>query len=161
MLRSLPAGTPFEIVSFGSHHASLFKEARALDDASLGVASRAIDKMNADMGGTNILAPLESVFERKLPEGFAREVVLLTDGQVSNVDQVVKLVQANANSARTFALGIGSGASRDLVRRLASSGRGKAEFVADDERVETKVVRLLRSALQPAFTDVTVEWSDG
>ena len=40
---------------------------------------------------------------------------------------------------RCFTFGIGSGASTALVRGIARAGNGSAEFIADDERMQSKV----------------------
>lgn len=42
-----------------------------------------IERVNADMGGTEILNPLEHVFKMK-KRGNRKFIFLLTDGQVSN-----------------------------------------------------------------------------
>ena len=59
---------------------------------------------------------------------------------------------------RCFTFGIGSGASTALVEGLARAGNGTAEFVKEGERLQPKVIRSLKRALQPAVTDVSVEF---
>ena len=40
---------------------------------------------------------------------------------------------------RCFTFGIGSGASSALVSGIARAGNGSAEFIADNERMQSKV----------------------
>ena len=40
---------------------------------------------------------------------------------------------------RCFTFGIGSGASTALVRGIARAGNGSAAFIADNERMQSKV----------------------
>ena len=44
---------------------------------------------------------------------------VLTDGEVSNADLVIKLVKENSSHTRVFSLGLGSSASRHLVNGIA------------------------------------------
>jgi Ca2+-binding EF-hand superfamily protein len=148
-LRSLPPGCRFNIIGFGSRTELLFDAPRPYDAESLQMASHHAQTVQADLGGTELLAPLQQIFSWPVPCGFERRIVLLTDGQVSNTQQVLDLVRRNASLAGVYTIGIGSGVSQHLVTGLAEAGHGAAEFVAGDERLESKVVRQLQRALQP------------
>ena len=86
------------------------------------------------------------------------QVIVLTDGQVTNTDEVLALARAHAGHARIFTFGIGPGASHHLVRGLARAGGGAAEFIHPGERVEPKVVRQFGRIASPALTDVRIDW---
>ena len=45
---------------------------------------------------------------------------------------------------RCFAIGIGSGVSTELVDGIARAGRGAAEYVLENERLQTKVSLVLK-----------------
>ncbi len=48
--------------------------------------------MEASMGGTNVLQALQSVYETPLTgEGWFRQIIFLTDGDVCNQDEVCAL----------------------------------------------------------------------
>jgi Vault protein inter-alpha-trypsin domain/von Willebrand factor type A domain len=156
-LRSMMSGCRFNIVGFGSTHESLFTESRSYDEASLAAASAHVASLRADLGGTEILPALQDVLEQKR-SSLPRQVVVLTDGQVTNTDAVVALVRSHAAQTRVFSFGIGAGSSRHLVRGIARAGGGCAEFIASRERVEPKVVQLFSRLLTPALTDVRMDW---
>jgi hypothetical protein len=59
---------------------------------------------------------------------------------------------------RVFTFGIGSGASSELVNGLARAGNGSAEFIQSDERMQPKVISSLKKALQPAVTDIQIQF---
>jgi hypothetical protein len=160
-LRSLHEGCRFNIVGFGSTSEALFPESRAYDQASLDVASRHVAGLRADLGGTELLPALTSVLGMRHHEGLPRQVVVLTDGEITNTDAVLALAATHASRSRIFTFGIGAGASHHLVRGLARAGRGMAEFIYPGERIETRVARLVRRLLSPALTDVAVDWVDG
>jgi len=148
-LRSLRPGTQLNIVGFGSRFESLFEATRPYDDQSLREASRHVKRMDADLGGTEILAPLRSVLEQAPQGDRPRVVFLLTDGQVTNTDDVIALVRRHSDTTRVFTFGIGAGASDQLVKGVARAGRGAAESIAPGERIEGKVLRQLKRAPRP------------
>jgi hypothetical protein len=157
-LRSMTPGCRFNIVGFGSDFGRLFPESRPYDDESLKMASAYVQQLSADRGGTNILPALQSVLGQPSASGLRRQAVVMTDGEVSNTDEVIALAKANAATTRVFTFGIGAGPSRHLVQGLARAGRGTAEFIAPGERIEAKVLRLFGRLLAPAIDEVTMEW---
>jgi Ca-activated chloride channel homolog len=157
-LRSMVPGCRFNIVSFGSTFQPLFPENRSYDETSLEQASTHVAGLQADLGGTEILPALQFVLQQPPQPGLARQVVVLTDGQVTNTDAVLRLASAHAASARIFTFGIGAGASHHLVKGLARAGGGTAEFIYPGERIEPKVVRQFGRLLSPAVTDVQLAW---
>ena len=99
-LKSLPSGCRFNIVEFGSTFRCLFKSSAVYNDTNLKKASKLAEHLSANLGGTEILQPLKWIFNKPLIKGFPRQVFLLTDGAVSNTNEVIKLVQDKAKSAR-------------------------------------------------------------
>ena len=157
-LRSLAPGSRFNIVSFGSTYEALFAESRAYDEASLGEAAAFVRPLEADLGGTEILPALQFVVQQPAVAGMPRQVLVLTDGEVTNTDEVIDLARRHASTARFFTFGIGAGASHHLVKGLARASRGAAEFIAPGERIEAKVMRQFKRVFAPAMTDVKVAW---
>lgn len=157
-LRSLPAGIPFNVVGFGSTHEALFPASRPYDEQSLAEASAHVKALQADLGGTEILRPLEAILAAPVAGGGLRQLFVLTDGEVSNTDEVLEVVRRHSATNRLFAFGIGAGASHHLVKGIARAGRGAAEMIAPGERVEAKVMRQFARALSPALDEVRVDW---
>ena len=157
-LRSMIPGCTFNIVGFGNTYESLFAESRSYDDASLAAASAHVRELNANLGGTEILPALRFVLEQPVRAGRTHQVVVLTDGEVTNTDAVIALARQHAAHARVFTFGIGAGSSHHLVEGLARAGAGAAEFIHPGERIEPKVVRQFGRLLSPALTDVRVSW---
>lgn len=157
-LRSLPAGLPFNVVGFGSTHEALFPASRPYDETSLAEASAHVKALEADLGGTEVLRPLEAILPSPVAGGGLRQLFVLTDGEVSNSDEVLELVRRHSATNRPFAFGIGAGASHHLVKGIARAGRGASEMIAPGERIEAKVMRQFARALSPALDDVRVDW---
>jgi Ca-activated chloride channel family protein len=157
-LRSMIAGCTFNIVGFGSTFESLFPASRSYDEGSLAEASAHVRNLRANLGGTEILPALQMVLAQPRSGSLLRQIVVLTDGQVTNTDAVLALVKQRAADARVFTFGIGAGSSHHLVNGLARAGGGTAEFIHPGERIEPKVVRQFGRLLSPALTDVRMSW---
>lgn len=157
-LRSLKEGDCFNIVGFGSSFELLFESPRVYDDASLEEASRHVDHLQANLGGTEILPALRAILEQPVSGERARQVVLLTDGEVSNEQAVIGAARSHAGTTRIFTFGIGHGCSEFLVRSLARVSGGAAELILPGERIEPKVLRQLARLATPRLADVKVSW---
>jgi hypothetical protein len=157
-LRSMTSGCRFNIIGFGSRTIALFPQSREYDESALRTASAHVASLDADLGGTEILPALRSALESPRHGSLARQVVVFTDGEVTNTDAVLALAARHADQARIFTFGIGAGASHYLVKGLARVGRGSAEFIFPGERIEPKVVRQFGRLLSPALTNVRVHW---
>ena len=157
-LRSMIPGCRFNIVGFGSTYRALFKESRVYDEASLAEASTHVAKLEADLGGTEVLPALQFVLAGRADRSLPRHIVVLTDGEVTNTDAVLALARTNSADARIFTFGIGAGASHHLVNGLARAGGGTAEFIFPGEHIEPKVVRQFGRLLSPALTNIRIDW---
>ncbi len=102
-LRSLTPGSRFNVVGFGSSFQQLFPESRPYDEASLALATAHVSGLRADLGGTEILAPLEAILKAPTRPGLPRQLFVLTDGQVSNTEAVIRLVRRHSADTRVFA----------------------------------------------------------
>jgi len=168
-LHSIPANCYFNIWSFGSQFSSLFYKgfsynakscSKKYDDTTLEKAKNHVNQMYANFGGTEIYRPLEAIFNQKPISGHAKQIFLLTDGDVSNNQSVIKLVKDNCRDARVFTLGLGSSASRNLVKGVARAGNGTSIFASLNEDLRPKVMTLLKNSLMPSLTNVEILWNN-
>lgn len=134
-----------------------------LNEQTLKQALTHVAQIQPDMGGTALLEPLEIAFEEAPSSEFPRVIFVLTDGNVENTSEVLKLVRTQSKDARVFAIGLGADADETLVRGLAKAGRGLADFVADgaegNTSLQTVVVRQLSKALEPSLRKPALSWS--
>ncbi|XP_059188420.1 von Willebrand factor A domain-containing protein 5B1 [Centropristis striata] len=158
ILKSLVPGCLFNIVGFGSTFKSLFTTSQNYEEDALALACEYIRKIRADMGGTNILAPLNWILRQPMFSGHPRLLFLLTDGAVSNTGKVIELVRSHARYIRCFTFGIGQNACRRLVQGLATVSKGTAEFLADGERLQPKMIKSLKKTMSPVLSDISIEW---
>ncbi|XP_047016465.2 von Willebrand factor A domain-containing protein 5B1 [Ictalurus punctatus] len=158
ILKSLFPACLFNIISFGSTFKPLFATSQSYDEESLGTACEYIKKIRADMGGTNILAPLNWILRQPLWRGHPRLLFVLTNGAVSNMGKVIELVRSHSRSIRCYTFGIGPGVCRRLIQGLATVSRGAADFLAEGERLQPKMIKCLKKSMAPVLSDISIEW---
>lgn len=101
-LRSIPSGCYFNIIGFGSHFKALFETSQYYNQETLDLATSYVESINADFGGTELLPPLQHVFKQPSITGYTRQVFVLTDGAVSNTQQVIWEVKRNCCHTRFY-----------------------------------------------------------
>ncbi|CAI9733737.1 Hypothetical predicted protein [Octopus vulgaris] len=160
-LKSLPLGCSFNAISFNNDFEFLFKEgSREYSEDSLNEALKFQKNLYAS-GGTEILSALKSLSVKKPFQNFHRQVFLITDGEVYNTNDVIQLVKSQVKNTRYFTIGIGSGASTELVKGIARAGKGQAEFVMTNDNLKAKVMRLLKLSMQPFVSSVCLSAKHG
>lgn len=78
-----------------------------------------------------------------MQEGYPRHIFLLTDGGVSNTQGVIQMVKKSTKYCRVHTIGIGNGASLDLIDGCAKNGKGKSIMISDNENPSAKIIELL------------------
>jgi hypothetical protein len=137
----------------------LFSASQEYNEDTLRAASDYVTRtIDSNLGGTELLAPLADIFAQQRDPDYPRVVFLLTDGEVTNTEQVLKSVKKSTGDTRVFTFGIGADASKTLVSGIAKFGNGRAEYVRSGERLEAPVMRTLKKALQPPIKNVSIDW---
>ncbi|CAF0991709.1 unnamed protein product [Adineta steineri] len=159
-LKSLPINCYFNIVRFGSRYKCLFNETTAIyNEENVQQAEQLINSMQADLGGTELLELLKWFKQYPPVQDRARQIFLLTDGEINDVSQVIDLCRSMASSTRIFSFGLGHSPSRSLVKGLARSTNGQFVFISPNTNVDIYVGEQLKKALQPCITNIHVEWN--
>lgn len=99
-VKSLPNECYFNVIAFGSRFRQLF---HASDKYSKHTTERAVvfaNQLQATLGGTDLLPPLQWIFKKPSCAGLPRQVFIITDGGVTNTQQVLNIVKQNRHYAR-------------------------------------------------------------
>jgi hypothetical protein len=155
-LKSLPADSKFNIISFGSTFAGMFETSQTYNRETLNRAINEVSGFGADLGGTEILEPINHALQQDSDPQYPKTIFLLTDGDVSSPDQVVKVVAENSARARVHTIGIGEGVSTYLIKEVAKAGKGTYSFVSKNEDLNSTVTAALRRTILPAMTRWTL-----
>ena len=156
-LRNMEAGDSFNIVAFESGCHYLFPAGNVpFNQGSLDRASIWINNL-VPRGGTEIMEPVKYALESSGKEGTA--ILLFTDGQVGNEQEIIDLVRSRIRGNRLFTFGIDTAVNSYFINSLAEAGRGLPEFIHPGERIEDKVIRQFYRINSPAVSNAAVRWS--
>jgi len=132
---------------------------------------RAIEQLSRTdaRGGTEMLEPLERAVQLLNDEadpepGSARAadgrrdrvLVLVTDGQVGNEDQILHRIGPLLTRIRVHAVGIDQAVNAGFLSRLASAGRGRCELVESEDRLDEAAARIHRRIGAPLVTGLAL-----
>jgi uncharacterized protein YegL len=161
-LKSLPDNSRFNVVSFGSDFQFMFPKSVQSDDETLTDAIAQISKMDANMGGTEIAQPLSKIYDTLVESDYKPNVFVITDGQVSNTESVLSIIQnlKRDRHARVHMVGIGNGISVDMIKRGSEYGGGYHLFILSEAKMKQQIMRLLSQIVLPPLTDVQIDYDN-
>ncbi|KAJ7784830.1 von Willebrand factor type A domain-containing protein [Mycena maculata] len=166
MLRALPhQESLFQIASFGDYITFLWNDgSKPYNQETLEAATRHVDGMDADYGGTDIQYALEQCFRARKRDR-PMSLLVLTDGDAWDLDRVLSAVKSAvvgtpANAfLRVSVLGIGNSASTAMCEGIARLGNGTCMMVGEEETSFTgKIARMLRATRTPPISNISVDW---
>src|SRR5271157_2210218 len=121
-------------------------------------------------GGTQMAEPLLRAADRltgkkagheKRPareeQGRDAILVLVTDGQVGNEDQILRTLAPKLGGIRVFTLGIDRAVNEAFLRRLAELGHGRCELVESEDRLDEVMEAIHRQIGTPLLTDLALD----
>ncbi|XP_014795333.1 PREDICTED: von Willebrand factor A domain-containing protein 5B2 isoform X2 [Calidris pugnax] len=157
-LKSLPARTLLNIASFSADVQPLFASSRLCSNETLRRAGEHLGGLRAEAGGTNLLAALGWALAQPLCHGYPRQLFLFTHAAAGNTGRILRLLRRQASTLRCFSFGLGPRACRRLLKGMAKVSRGRAEFLSPAERLQPKLIQSLKKAMEPAVSDITIDW---
>src|SRR5260370_213170 len=120
---------------------------------NIAAARRFVRNLEAG-GGTEMLPALLHVMRKSETPGYLRHIVLLTDGDLGNEEQIFDALRGNLGGARLYTVAIGSSPNFFLATKMAQFGRGTFTHIADIGEIREQMGRLLGTIESPVLTDV-------
>jgi Ca-activated chloride channel family protein len=112
-------------------------------------------------GGTEMLGPLRDGLALLADSPRDRVLVLVTDGQVGNEDQILREITPLIGPTRVHTVGIDRAVNAGFLGRLAALGAGRTELVESEDRLDEAMEQIHRRIGAPAVTDLAVTASGG
>jgi len=105
-------------------------------------------------GGTVLLEPLEQALRllRAGEQGRDRVLVLITDGQVGNEDQILAATAGLVQGVRIHTVGIDQAVNAGFLGRLAAAGGGRCELVESEDHLDAAMDAIHRRITAPLVT---------
>ena len=159
-LKSLPLGVKFNICSFGTFHSFLWQKSKLYSQDTLLESTSYVESFDASLGGTEIFTAIKASIESRYVD-IPCEIMLLTDGEVWDQQEIFTYLNEAVNNSesgiRVFTLGVGNSVSHAFIEGIARAGNGFSQAVGEDEKLDSKVVRMLKGGLSPHVTDYSLE----
>ncbi len=156
ILDSLRPGDLFNVIAFGNNQDAVFGRETVVSADSLDRARLFVRRLDADMGGTEIGAALRAAYDIAKEPGMARDLLLITDGEVWETDRVV--AEARRSGHRIFTVGVGNSVAEPFVRALADATGGACELVAPREDMAERIHRHFERILASPTRAARVVW---
>ncbi|XP_059956066.1 von Willebrand factor A domain-containing protein 5B2 isoform X1 [Mesoplodon densirostris] len=158
-VKSLPPQTLINLATFGTLVQPLFPESQPCSDEAVQLICESIERLQAAGGPPDVRSALDWALGQPQHRAHPRQLFLLTAASpmAAATHQTLELMRRHRGAARCFSFGLGP-ACRPLLQGLSALSRGQAYFLRPGERLQPMLVQALRKALEPALSDISVDW---
>lgn len=161
LIRDLVSGLnetdTFNVVLFANESAMLSSESVSPTTTNIEMAMRFIDEQEG-YGGTALAPALRKAIALPKEDNAARSIVLITDGYISNEQDIFEIIDQNMDTASFFSFGIGSSVNDYLIEGIAKSGMGESFIVTDSEDAAESAERFRTYIEAPLLTDIKIAY---
>lgn len=155
-LKQLDTGDKFNIIPFESDFEAMNIKSIEYNEENMEKAIKYINSLKP-LGGTEILDPIKfALYERDTE----KIILLFTDGQVGNEDEIIKFVEDNINRSRIFPFGIDTNVNSSFIKQLARVGNGKAELIQPKEKIDDKIIRTFARIQTPLLEEIRIDYGN-
>lgn len=155
-LKQLDTGDKFNIIPFESDFEAMNIKSIEYNEENMENAIKYINSLKP-LGGTEILDPIKfALYERDTE----KIILLFTDGQVGNEDEIIKFVEDNINRSRIFPFGIDTNVNSSFIKQLAKAGNGKAELIQPKEKIDDKIIRTFARIQTPLLEEIKIDYGN-
>jgi Ca-activated chloride channel family protein len=147
----------FGILAFSSGYQELSPQPLPATSQNVEAARQYVVNLQAG-GGTEMLPALLHLMQKPETPGYLRHIVLLTDGDLGNEEEIFTAMRQNLGNARLYTVAIGSAPNLFLATKMAQFGRGTFTHIADIHEIQQQMSKLFESIESPVLTDVKLSF---
>jgi Ca-activated chloride channel family protein len=156
-LDNLYPSDTFNLITFSGDTHILFPQPVPATKQNLNRAQAFLESRSGG-GGTEMMTAIKAALAPSDDQSHIRIVCFMTDGYVGNDMEIISEIQKHQN-ARVFSFGIGNGANRFLLDKMAEVGRGEVEYVTLVEDGSAAARRFHDRIRNPLLTDISIDWN--
>lgn len=157
LVSNLKETDTFNLVLFSGSSEQLSQKSLTATKENIGKAIDLIDRQEGS-GGTSLSPALEKAIRIPSDNNAARSIIVITDGYISNEENVVDLIGRNLGTTSFFSFGIGSSVNRCLIEGIAYAGAGESFVVTDAEDASETAGRFRTYIQSPVLTDIKISY---
>lgn len=161
LIRDLVSGLnetdTFNLVLFASDSTLMSHESVPATAENIESAIKLIEEQEGG-GGTALVPALGEALDIPKNDDTARSIVIISDGYISNEQEVFTVVDHNMESASFFSFGIGTSVNDCLIEGIAKSGLGESFIVTDSEDAAESAERFRTYIQSPLLTDIKISY---
>jgi Ca-activated chloride channel family protein len=147
----------FGILQFNNGYREFAQWPMAASAQNVASAREYVRRLQAG-GGTEMLPALRHLMAKPEIPGYLRHIILLTDGDLGNEEEIFAAMRRDLGGARLYAVAVGSAPNLFLAAKMAQFGRGTSTHVADSNEIEEQMTQLFEKIESPVLTDLNVSF---
>ena len=157
-LQSIPVGSYYQIIGFGSHFEKYDEAPKEYNKENIKESINIIQNLSANLGGTNIYDPLKDIFDSKDYDNIKlpRNIFLLTDGSVNNKNDVLNIIEANNLKFTIYSIGIGKYFDENLIKNAGIIGKGNYNFCNELDKLNSIIASEINKCCNPFISDINL-----
>jgi len=162
LLNQMHPNDSFNLIQFNNSYEYLFPTAVPVTPDNIFKAVNYVQNLQAD-GGTEMANAMRTALSasNQIPPGQRkqlRQVIFITDGSISNEQQLFSIIEKQLGPTRLFTIGIGTAPNSYFMRKAAEFGRGTFTYISNISEVETKMKELFKKLESPLLTKLKITW---
>lgn len=157
LVSNLKETDKFNLVLFEDDTYLLAGKSVSANEKNISTAMDLIDEQEGG-GGTSLLPALDKAISIPMNPDFARSIVVITDGYISNESEIYDVINENMSTTSFFSFGIGGSVNDYLIKGIAQCGFGEAFIVTDSEDAAESAERFRTYIESPLLTGITVDY---
>jgi len=159
-LQSLPAGSYYQIIGFGSNFKKYDKTPKEYISENIKKSIKLIENLDADLGFTDIYSPLEDIYnsyEIYNKINLPINIFLLTDGEIDNKEDTLAIIEKNSDKFSIYSIGIGNDFDKDLIKNAGIIGKGNYNFCTNIQGLNEVIATEVCNACNPYISNFNIK----